>query len=47
MVANKAVMDAIDPLDDQHLEVVISDFLEERKLVGEFLVWLEKWKSNH
>lgn len=38
---------ATDDLDDTKLEEVLSDFLVEQKLVGEFLVWLEKWKSLH
>ncbi len=37
----------IDELNDEQLEQAIVDFLVEQKLIGEFLVWIEKWKSNH
>jgi len=38
---------AIDSLNDEQLEEAVVDFLTEQKLVGEFLVWVEKWKSTH
>lgn len=44
---DSAILKAIDELPDNALESALSDFLEEQKLVGEFLVWIEKWKSNH
>ncbi len=42
-----AFFGAIDDLPDEQLEQAILDFLTEQKLGGEFLVWLEKWKSLH
>ena len=42
---NQIIIDAIDDLPDDLLEQAISDFLEEQKLIGEFIVWLEKWKA--
>lgn len=41
------ITEAIDPLNDEELEKAIADFLTEQKLMTEFLVWLEKWKSIH
>lgn len=41
------ISEAIDPLDDEQFERAIADFLTEQGLVGEFLVWLEKWKETH
>ena len=38
---------AIDDLPHDLLERAIVDFLTEQKLGGEFLVWLEKWKTLH
>ena len=35
---------AIDDLSDKLLEQAFLDFLTEHKLLGEFLVWIEKWK---
>ena len=39
------ILQAIDELPDDALECALSDFLEERMLVGEFIVWIEKWKA--
>ena len=36
---------AIDDLNEELLKLAVSDFLTEQKLVGEFIVWLEKWKE--
>ena len=41
------ISEAIDALDDENLEPAVVDFLIEQKLIGEFLVWIEKWKHNH
>ena len=43
----EAIEQALDELDDAKLEEALSDFLVEQRLVGEFLAWLEKWKSLH
>ena len=45
--AKEALLRSIDDLPDDKLEEAISDFLEELKLMGKFLVWLEKWKALH
>ncbi len=37
----------IDELNEEQLEKAMADFLIEQKLIVEFLVWIEKWKSNH
>lgn len=42
---NEAFEQAIDDLDEDLLIKALSDFLEEQKLIGEFLMWLEKWKD--
>jgi hypothetical protein len=42
---NSLILETIDELPDDVLECALSDFLEEQKLVGEFLVWIEKWKA--
>ena len=40
-----AFYSAIDDLDEQNLEKAVFDFLTERRLTAEFLIWLDKWKS--
>lgn len=44
---NEAFLRATDDLPDTQFEKAISDFLLEQKLLGEFLIWIEKWKSIH
>jgi len=46
METEEAIAEAIDNLDDYTLEKALRDFLVEQKLLGEFLVWIEKWKKN-
>ena len=46
-MAGELITEAVDELDDQQLLDAFSDFLAEQKLIGEFLVWLEKWKAIH
>jgi len=41
----KIIGQAVDDLPDTLLIDAIADFLTEQNLVGEFLVWLEKWKE--
>lgn len=41
------ISEAIDSLNEEQFEGAVADFLTEQKLIGEFLVWLEKWKQNH
>jgi len=41
------ISETIDSLNDEQLEEAVADFLAEQELVGEFLVWVEKWKSTH
>lgn len=43
----EAIVKSIDELDNNKLEEALSDFLVEQKLIGEFLVWIEKWKALH
>lgn len=42
-----AVKEAVDDLNEEQIEDMISDFLQEHNFTGEFLVWIEKWKSTH
>ena len=44
---NSIIMHSIDELLDNTWECALSDFLEEHKLVGEFIIWIEKWKELH
>lgn len=39
------IRQAVDDLPDTLLEDAIADFLREQNLTGQFLVWIEKWKS--
>lgn len=38
---------ATDDLPDDQLLKALHDFLTEHKLLGEFLVWIGKWKAIH
>ena len=41
----KKFYEAIDSLRDDELEEAFLTFLLEKEMLGEFLVWIEKWKS--
>ena len=47
MVDKFSFWNVFDCLSNEQLEQAVIDFLTEQKLGGEFLVWLEKWKSLH
>lgn len=44
---NTAVENFMKDMDTEHFIKAVSDFLTEQKLVGEFMVWAEKWKEMH
>ena len=46
-IREEPLVRALMGLNRYHLEHAITDFLKEEKLVGEFLVWVEKWKILH
>lgn len=41
------IKQAVDDLNEEQIEDMICDFLQEHNFSGEFLVWVEKWKSLH
>ena len=41
----EAIRQSIDDLNEDLLEQALVAFLAENKLSGEWLVWIEKWKS--
>ena len=43
----RAVTRSIDHLTEDDIELMLTDFLRENRLIGRFLVWIEKWKSIH
>ncbi len=46
-LSSSAIRQAVDDLNEEQIENMIHDFIHEHELVGEFLVWVEKWKSLH
>lgn len=38
---------SIDELDEDTFEDAVIDFITENRLLGEWLVWIEKWKALH